>query len=155
VGATKQPLCCRARLRRNLQFCHETPDHQRFSSCAFSFHTVKQSRFCCVLAFGRWCFAWCGRLQTCLAESHELPARPFAMSSANSPAPTGRSWSRCRRKNSLKIKCDQFEKDLSAISDERGRALQRKLRNMRQKLAVVEQCIQEQRDLMKVSVIAP
>nr|CAB3261458.1 uncharacterized protein LOC100176973 [Phallusia mammillata] len=58
-----------------------------------------------------------------------------------------------RRKNSLKIKCDQFEKNVSdsAGLDERSKFMQERLRNFRRKLSVVEQCIEEQKDSVKLS----
>nr|XP_002130456.1 uncharacterized protein LOC100176973 [Ciona intestinalis] len=58
-----------------------------------------------------------------------------------------------RRRNSLKIKCDHFMKDLE--SDEcdktRGKTIKARLRHMQRKLEVVEQCIEEQKDYIKVA----
>ncbi|XP_076802089.1 uncharacterized protein LOC143446371 [Clavelina lepadiformis] len=58
-----------------------------------------------------------------------------------------------RRKNSLKIKCDQFNKDLTSgdFNEERRKAIRARLKHMRKKLNVVNQCIDEQKESAKVS----
>uniref|UniRef100_H2ZEG3 Uncharacterized protein n=1 Tax=Ciona savignyi TaxID=51511 RepID=H2ZEG3_CIOSA len=58
-----------------------------------------------------------------------------------------------RRRNSLKIKCDQFAKDVEGDDSDRtkAKAIRARLRHMRRKLNVVEQCIEEQRESMKVA----
>lgn len=60
----------------------------------------------------------------------------------------------CRRKNSLKIKCDQFDKELSQknLDEERAKVIRARMRHMKKKLEVVNQCLEEQVEERKVII---